>query len=267
MAIPYEVVVPGFLVIAAGLALVFLTAPRLAEIGGILRATWIRIVSGIALAVLVAAALGLYALGAPIDPNSRPLELGHAFGGDDLRLLGMRAVPGSGVPGLQEYDYAYSPGAQISDAFTISNGSGVPLTVLAVNADTHPGVTSIEFRLPSILSSDLPPIFENEYADQPPGHSASQPLHSFEIPAHGEIGLAVRVTLGKCKGTQSVPTVDPNQGLLPSSDPSLAGGYDALTVIDVRYSQLGIERTETMALPFVMHVITSEKNVYGCPSD
>lgn len=266
MALPYEVVVPVFLTIAAALGLGLVAAPRLTGAVGRSWAGRVRVVSGVALVVIVAGVSGLYALGAPIDPNSRPLQFGSAFGGSDPRLLETRDFPGTGVPGLQEYDYAYSPGAQISNALTIANGSGVPLTLLAISAETQPGVSSIEFRLPSRLSSDLPPTYENEYPDQPPGILASQPFHSFGIPARGEIGLAVRVTLGQCLGTQPVPTLAAGESLLPGSDPTLAGGYDVLTVIDVRYVQLGIERSETIALPFVMHVITSAKNVYGCPS-
>ena len=226
----------------------------------------IRVAAGIALALLVGGAFTFNALGAPIDPNSHPLRFGHAFGGDDPRLLVVRESPVSQTtPRLQEYDYAYAPGAEIRIAFTLSNGSGVPLTVSEVDANTSSGIGSIEFRLPPRLSSDLPPTYPNEYPDQQPDAWASQQFHSFEIPAQGEVGLAVAVTL-QCPGASPAATLPPGASPLPASDPALTGGYDVLSVIEVRYAQLGIARTDLIALPFVMHVITSAKNVNGCPS-
>ncbi len=266
MAISYEVIQPGSIAIVIGLVLLFLIAPKLAGRAKTLRTKRIRIATGIALAVLVAGAIGLNTLGAPLDPASRPLRTGHAYGGDDPRLLAMRDLPRSGTnPLLSEYDYAYSPGAEIRIAFTLANAGSAPLTVVAIESPPSLNVRSVEFRLPSAVNSGLPATYANQYPGQPPGALADRQFHSFEIPAQGEVGLATAVTMGECPGSSPVPTLAPGASLLPSADPSLAGGFDVFNVIDVRYVQFGIARTETIVLPFSMHAVTGETNVYGCP--
>ena len=264
MAVPYEVVEPVFIVLVAALVLLILAAPRLAGMGRLFRGPRFRIVTGTILAVVVGGALGLSALGAPLDPGGRPLQYGHAFGGNDPRLLAMRSTPGlTGM--LQEYDYAYAPGAEVRVSFLLLNASKAPLTVSSIDADTSANVSSIQFRLPPILNSDLPAAYLNEYPNESADAWASRPFHSFDIAVGDEVGLVASVTLGECPGASPVPTLAPSASPLPNSDPRLGGGFDVLSVIEVRYVQLGIARTETIDLPFYMHAVTGQINTYGCP--
>jgi hypothetical protein len=264
VAVPYEVVEPAFIAFVVALVLLILAAPRLAGMGGFFRGPRLRIVTGTALIVVVGGALGLSALGAPLDPGGRPLQFGHAFGGNDPRLLAMRGSPSlTGM--LQEYDYAYAPGAEVRISFLVLNASKAPLTVSSIDADTGANVSSIQFRLPPILNSDLPAAYPNEYPNESADAWASRPFHSFDIAAGDEVGLVASVTLGECPGASPVPTLAPSASPLPESDPRLSGGFGVLSVISVRYVQLGIARIETLALPFTMNAVTNQTNTYGCP--
>jgi hypothetical protein len=264
VAVPYEVVEPAFIALVAALVLLIVAAPRLAGMGRLYRGPRFRIVTGTALIVVLGGALGLTALGAPLDPANQPLQPGHAFGGNDPRLLAMRGSPRlTGM--LQEYDYAYAPGAEVRISFLLLNASKAPLTVFSIEADTGANVSLIQFRLPPILNSDLPAAYPNEYPNESADAWASRPFHSFDIAAGDEVGLVASVTLGECPGTSPVPTLAPSASPLPESDPRLGGGFDVLGVLVVRYVQLGIARTETIVLPFYMHVVTSQTNSNGCP--
>jgi hypothetical protein len=84
VAVPYEVVEPAFIALVVALVLLILAAPRLAGMGRFFRGPRFRIVTGTALVVVVGGALGLTALGAPLDPEGRPLQFGlymHAVTG------------------------------------------------------------------------------------------------------------------------------------------------------------------------------------------
>jgi hypothetical protein len=264
VAFPYEVVDPAFIALVAALVLLILAAPRLAGMGRLFRGPRFRIVTGTALVVVVGGALGLTALGAPLDPEGRLMQFGHAFGGNDPRLLAMRSSQSlTGM--LQEYDYAYAPGAEVRISFLLLNASKAPLTVSSIGAHTSANVSSIQFRLPPILNSDLPAAYPNEHPNESADAWASQPFHSLDIGAGEEVGLVAAVSRGACPGAAPVPALAPSASPLPNSDPRLGGGFDVLSVLQVHYVQLGIARTETIDLPFYMHAVTGQTNTYGCP--
>ena len=176
----------------------------------------------------------------------------------------MRGSPSHAGP-PPEYDYAYAPGAEVRISFLLLNASKAPLTVSSIGAQASANVSSIQFRLPPILNSDLPAAYPNEYPNESADAWASRPFQSFDIGAGEEVGLVASVTLGECPGASPVPTLAPSASPLPNSDPRLGGGFDVLSVLEVRYVQLGIARTETIDLPFYMHAVTGQANTYGCP--
>jgi hypothetical protein len=263
MAVPYEILEPACLAVAFGLALAFLIAPRIADLAdGLPRARGIRLVTGSVLAMIVGVGLGLQALGAPIDPNNQPLHFGHAWGSADPRLLAVRQLLATSADTPQvQLLYAYSPGAEIRVGITLENDGAAPLTVTGIDSPAGPWVDSVQFRLPPQLSADLPPAYPNQGTD----NWSSQPFHPFQIPAHGEVGLAAAVTLGVCPGMSPVPTLGPGASLMPESDPSLTGGFTALSDINVRYTAFGISRSAAIVLAGAIEIVTSARNVYGCP--
>ena len=147
----------------------------------------------------------------------------------------------------------------------MSNAGGTALTVSAIDAAVYEGVRSVDFRLPARLSPDLPPTYPGQDPNLPSAAWASQPFHAFDIPASSQVGLGVAVTLGVCIGASPLPTLAPGASLLPGDKRTLGGGFDVLWSIDVRYVQLGIERTASITMPFVMHVNTGATYMYGCP--
>jgi hypothetical protein len=264
MAIPYEVLEPTFIAVVLGLAVLFVIAPALRLGPDTERRTrTIRLVTGTVLAIVIVGSLGLRALGAPIDPTSQPLHFGHSWSDGGPRLLAemdLHPASGQGFPAV-ELLYAYAPGAEIRAGITLANDGDVPLTVTGFDSPANPNVRSVELRLPPQLSHNLPPPYPNEGTDD----WSSEPFHPFEIPAHDEAGLAVEVTLGVCPGMTPVATLAPSASLIPASDPSLTGGFTALSDINVRYTALGISRTANIVLGGTIYIITSERNVYGCP--
>jgi hypothetical protein len=133
--------------------------------------------------------------------------------------------------------------------------------VTGFDSEANPNVRSVDLRLPPQLSQDLPPTYPNEGS----GNWSSEPFRPFEIPAHGEVGLAVAVTLGVCPGMSPVATLGPGASLVPESDPSLTGGFTALGSITFHYSALGISRSANVVLAGTIVIIASEPNVYGFP--
>jgi hypothetical protein len=254
VAIPYEALVGVAVIVVFGSAVAWLAAPMLAARYATGRSRGIRVVIGVVLAILVVATAGLRAAGAPLAPSDQPLQYGHAYGGDDPRLLSIGRGPGT------QYMYAYAPGAEIRTGITLANDGDVPLTVTGLEPASIPNVRSIELRLsPGAPTQDLLPVYPNEGSDR----WSSEPFHPVEIPAHGEIGLGLAVTIGVCPGAPTRPTLAPGASLLPESDPSLGGVMAGIGELHIRYSAFGVARTAIVTMPFSM-VVVGQPNVTGC---
>ena len=197
--------------------------------------------------VLILAALGLNALGVPLDPNSQPLAIGSAWGGDDPLLI---AVAGDG-PGTGSFQYAYEPGAEIRTGITLGNA---PLTVTGLGPPAYGTfIDGYKFLLPSgPLTTDLVPLY--------PGSGpiwTSEPFRPFEIPAHGQVGLGLAVDLRNC------PKIVPGPTLAPGASPADVGlnyavGFGAADSLDVAYTAFGIARTATVPLQSPLEVVTGD---------
>lgn len=265
MLLPYEVVGLAIALVVAGLTAASWVAPGLATRlpptfpGGSdpqRRTRQVRSASLALLAIVVVGAFVLRAAGAPLAPDDRPLGFGHAWGGDDPRLLA--------AMGLERGDqlfFAYAPGAEIRTGITLANDGNVPLTVTGLEPPLSPYVRSLELRLPpGTLSPDLLPVYPGEGV-----RWTSEPFHPFDIPAHGEVALGLAVTLGTCTGMMPLPTLAPGASLLPESDPRLdLGGFDAVDALRIHYTAFGISRTATVTLRSVLLVVTGAAG--GCPS-
>lgn len=263
MAVPYELLWWVAVLVVIGLAGLWLIAPRLAarspaqtrDFAG--RSQRIRIGSAALLVALVAVAVGARAAGAPLAPSDQPLVFGHAYGGDDPRLIAL--VDSNEGP---QYDYAFAPGAEIRIGITLSNNGSVPLTVTGLAPEPITTVRALELRLPpGELTADLVPAYPDEGSDR----WASEPFHAFDVPAHGEIGLVLAVTIGTCPAIPPVPTLAPEASLLPGSDPSLAGTVTGVGELNFEYVAVGIARTAAIELPFSM-VVIGTPGTFGCPS-
>jgi hypothetical protein len=264
MAVPYEV----FVVVVVGIVMGLLVAWRAsdaitsrlwARAGGSAdakrRARHVRTGCGLVFAVVLVSTVGARWLGAPLAPADQPLQFGHASvtGGPAL-------IASTSSAGDRSDDYAYAPGAEIRDGITLENNGDVPLTVTGLANDSIPFIRSLELRLPSgPLTQDIPPLYPN-------GGSAtwaSEPFHPFEIPAHGEVGLALDVTVGTCSTISPVPTLAAGASLIPD-DPSFWGALTAVSELHVEYEAFGLARTATIELPF-REVVIGGREVTGCP--
>ena len=208
----------------------------------------VRRICALALVALAAGALGLNAFGAPLAPNSQPLTIGDAWGGDDPLLIAVSDV----WPGTGQFQYAYEPGAEIRTGITLANQGNAPLTVTGLGPPAYGEyVAGYKFLLPpGPLTAELVPVYPGEGPIW-----TSEPFHPFEIPAHGEVGLALAVDLRVC------PQVIPGPTLAPGASPSYAGldypdGFGALAMLDVAYSAFGIARTASVPLQTTLDVVT-----------
>ena len=208
-----------------------------------------RLAGGIgALRALSVAATGVLvgvSLFATMTPSAGP---GPFWGGNDPRLIGTVLVDQVS----SEYFYAYGPGAEIRHMISFGNTGSVPITVLGISHVSFNAVTDVRLRFPpGGPSLDSLPLY-------PTGTGSrwfSEPFAPFELAPGQQTTAALAVRLADCTGMLPVATLPPG-GTLPATQ-SLGSGFQAVLSLTMRYSALGIERTEPVRLTSNLFVTTS----------